>query len=120
MHSSGKPVVEQLAFLVKDVDAWAEKLDAADTDLFVHFTLKGIGLTADLAYMDKNEEDGLGAYPHEFDNPSGTQQTTDSYRSYLSRAHSNARIARDQALPINKRRPRKVCPSMDDGCNRMH
>jgi len=67
LHPSGKPVVEHLAFLVKDVDAWAEKLVAADTDLFVRATLKGIGLTADLAYMDKNEDDGLGAYPFEFD-----------------------------------------------------
>jgi hypothetical protein len=59
LHPSGKPVVEHLAFLVKDVDAWAEKLVAAGTDLFMRATLKGIGLTADLAYMDKNEDDGL-------------------------------------------------------------
>jgi len=46
LHPSGKPVVEHLAFLVKDVDAWAEKLVAAGTDLFVRATLKGIVLTA--------------------------------------------------------------------------
>jgi hypothetical protein len=55
----GKPVVQHLAFLVKDVDAWAEKLEAARTGLWVRATLKGAGLTADLAYMDTNEDDGL-------------------------------------------------------------
>ena len=59
LHPSGKAVVEHLAFLVKDVDLWAEKLIAAGTDLFVRAQLKGLGLTADLAYMDKNEDDGL-------------------------------------------------------------
>lgn len=55
----GRPVVRHLAFLVKDVDAWAERLQAAGTGLWVRTTLKGAGLTADLAYMDKNEDDRL-------------------------------------------------------------
>jgi hypothetical protein len=55
----GKPVVQHLAFMVKDVDAWAEKLEAAGTGLWVRATLKGAGLTADLTYMEKNEDDGL-------------------------------------------------------------
>jgi hypothetical protein len=55
----GKPVVQHLAFLVNDVDAWAQKLQAAGTGLWVRATLKGPGLTADLAYMERNEEDGL-------------------------------------------------------------
>jgi hypothetical protein len=59
LDPSGKPVVEHLAFLVKDVDAWADKLTAAGTSLFVRAQLKGLGLTADLAYMEANEDDGL-------------------------------------------------------------
>lgn len=59
LDARGRAVVQHLAFLVKDVDAWAEKLEAARTGLWVRATLKGAGLTADLAYMDTNEDDSL-------------------------------------------------------------
>lgn len=55
----GKPVVRSLGFLVRDVDAWAQKLEASGTPLWVRATVKGAGLTADLAYMAKNKDDGL-------------------------------------------------------------
>jgi len=59
LDAQGRPIVQHLAFLTRDVDAWAERLEAAGTRLWVRATLKGAGLTADLAYMDKNEDDGI-------------------------------------------------------------
>lgn len=59
LDDAGRPVVHHLGFLVKDVDAWANKLEVAGTDLCVRGQLKGIGLTAEFAYMEKNADDGL-------------------------------------------------------------
>ena len=55
----GRPVVQHLGFLVHDVDAWSAKLKASGTDVFIRGQLKGIGLTADFAYMHKVEGDDL-------------------------------------------------------------
>lgn len=59
VDANGQPVVQHLGFLVNDVDAWSEKLEAAGSDVYVRGQLKGVGLTADFAYMERAEGDQL-------------------------------------------------------------
>ena len=59
LDPDGRPVVHHLGFLVDDVDAWSEKLKASGTDVYIRGQLKGIGLTADFAYMHRIEGDDL-------------------------------------------------------------
>jgi hypothetical protein len=55
LDPDGRPVIHHLGFLVADVDEAANKVEATGTKLIVRGALKGIGLAAEFAYMDKGD-----------------------------------------------------------------
>ncbi len=59
LDRGGRPVVQHLGFLVRDVDQWANKLVAAGFPVYVRGRL-GVGpLRIEFAYMDTEKEAGL-------------------------------------------------------------
>ncbi|OHD65714.1 MAG: hypothetical protein A2176_13855 [Spirochaetes bacterium RBG_13_51_14] len=59
LDQRGRPLIQHLGFLVKDVDAWANKLVNAGYPVYVRGKL-GMGpLSIDFAYMDTERDDGL-------------------------------------------------------------
>jgi hypothetical protein len=59
MDPDGKIVVQQLGFLVNDVEMWADKLAIAGTSLWLLGQLKLGPATYDFAYMKPLAESGL-------------------------------------------------------------
>ena len=59
MDPDGKIVVQQLGFLVNDVELWADKLSMAGISLWLLGQLKLGPATYDFAYMKPLEENGL-------------------------------------------------------------
>jgi hypothetical protein len=59
LDEQGKMVVQHLGFLVKDVDASADRLEKAGTPVWVRGRLKAWPTITDFAYMDPIEEKGL-------------------------------------------------------------
>jgi hypothetical protein len=59
LDKQGKMVVQHLGFLVKDVDASADRLEHAGTPLWVRGRLKAWPAVTDFAYMAPIEENGL-------------------------------------------------------------
>jgi len=52
-------VVQHLGFLVKDVDAWADRLSRDGYPVWVRGTIRAIPSTSEFAYMDTVEETGF-------------------------------------------------------------
>ena len=52
-------VVQHLGFLVKDVDAWADRLSREGYPVWVRGTIRAIPSTSEFAYMDTVEETGF-------------------------------------------------------------
>jgi hypothetical protein len=59
LDDQGKMVVQHLGFLVKDVDASADRLEKAGTPVWVRGRLKAWPTITDFAYMDPIEKNGL-------------------------------------------------------------
>ena len=59
LDPQGRVVVQHLGFLVKDVDAAAQKLTEAGTPVWVRGRLKAFPSITDFAYMDPVEQGGL-------------------------------------------------------------
>ena len=59
LDPEGKIVVQHLGFLVDDVDAWAEKLTAAGSAIWVRGAITLGPANTQFAYMDTEEETGI-------------------------------------------------------------
>ena len=59
LDDQGKMVVQHLGFLVKDVDASADRLEKAGTLVWVRGRLKAWPTITDFTYMDPIEKNGL-------------------------------------------------------------
>jgi len=59
LDPDGRIAVQHLGFLVRDVDEWAERLNAAGTPTWVRGTIKVGPSRTEFAYMDTLDETGL-------------------------------------------------------------
>jgi len=59
LDPAGRIVVQHLGFLVKGVDAWADKATKAGLPIWVRGRLKAWPSTTDFAYMEPLEKNGL-------------------------------------------------------------
>lgn len=59
LDPDGKIVVQHLGFLVKDVDAWADKTTRAGLPVWVRGQLKAFPSTTDFAYLEPLADSGM-------------------------------------------------------------
>ncbi|MBN1531223.1 MAG: VOC family protein [Spirochaetes bacterium] len=59
LDPQGRPVIQHLGFLVRDVDSWAKKLADAGYPVYVRGRLRVGPLRIEFAYMDTEQKEGL-------------------------------------------------------------
>ncbi|MBN2159407.1 MAG: VOC family protein [Spirochaetes bacterium] len=59
LDAKGRPYIQHLGFLVRDVDEWAKKLEDGGCPIYVRGRLRTGPLRIEFAYMDTEQEAGL-------------------------------------------------------------